>query len=803
MRAMEDVIRALLGGASDQSILDMLEKLETDSEATGGESETQEFVSCVKVGGSPILPPVMTEERRLQCLQWRRKALDVEERIGNRRRRLLAENIKKIAVGVLNRNNTSSPAVEEEEDNEGLAVYEVLRSNSRAADVALNNFNPSVDLQSPTKISPGPASGDEAEQVEQISPPPNDNDLSEASNKSIAAPSSFAEMKKLVATLPRTPRSARFQSKLMSPGPSSDISSSDEDTTTATSLKTEVNDEDLFSLRSVVTRRKRSPEQSNIYDSLVSVDTVIENKDYREEEGNIEPQVRPRRGSYSLSKPSPVLLAYIQKMGNAEIDDIANDNLVSTANTQPPTSKTEVTVRSSSNDRREARQEFISGLSKPPAISKPVKLPSLEDELRLELGSGMSSAEICHPPTTTDSETYRTETRPPTTAGSETYRTEPTLTASTAQVTPEKLKLAVNRLARQQQESLDQLIRQQEAARLRLREEFQKQQQELMAEIFSQFPQLKASEDGAGRLEDVEAGLERSIKEVPCQDTSSVSEAPELEHDMSWSSDISQSEAEGDKNKENINTANTSLNLIRKGTFTKQDNFIKPPVHVKVPEEALLPRYQPAWARLTALARGHLTRLLLRTEKVEGLRRTIKETVACAVQLHTEAGGEPPSKEDLQLHSRLLAQIESACQSLHNIFFKMDTAERMAVLALNRSAVRERRERRLSGQIGAKKRISAATEARLKAKATSPKVESWDEKRQRVIKNARQNSLLTGRVLTNSNQKTHSARSRSSPRIIRKINLRKSKPILSTKLRQSPLLNLDSPYFKREKPVWK
>ena len=92
---MEDVIRALLGGASDQSILDMLEKLETDSEATGGEvgeSETQEFVSCVKVGGSPILPPVMTEERRLQCLQWRRKALDVEERIANKRDRRSNDN---------------------------------------------------------------------------------------------------------------------------------------------------------------------------------------------------------------------------------------------------------------------------------------------------------------------------------------------------------------------------------------------------------------------------------------------------------------------------------------------------------------------------------------------------------------------------------------------------------------------------------------------------------------------------------------------------------------------------------------
>ena len=130
----------------------------------------------------------------------------------------------------------------------------------------------------------------------------------------------------------------------------------------------------------------------------------------------------------------------------------------------------------------------------------------------------------------------------------------------------------------------------------------------------------------------------------------------------------------------------------------------------------------------------------------------------------------------------------------------METAERMAILSLDRSAARERMVRSLRGNIGGKKRISAATEARLKAKANSPKVESWDDKRLRVIKNARQISVQTGKVLTNSNQ---TARSKSSPRIVRKINLRKSKPILSTKIRQSAVLNLDSPYFKREKPVWK
>ena len=79
----------------------------------------------------------------------------------------------------------------------------------------------------------------------------------------------------------------------------------------------------------------------------------------------------------------------------------------------------------------------------------------------------------------------------------------------------------------------------------------------------------------------------------------------------------------------------TTVNLSRKGTFTKRDKVIKPVV-VKIPEEAHL--HQRAWVRLTALARGHLTRRLLRTDKVENIKRTIKETVACAVNLHLESG---------------------------------------------------------------------------------------------------------------------------------------------------------------------
>ena len=767
---MDEIIKALLAGATDQEILEMLDRLGEERNRDDGQTEP-DYVSCVKVGGASILPPVMTEERRLECLKWRRKALEVDEKIGNKRREVLANNIQRIVSGVIDRNNPAT---------DGLEVYSILRSNSRTADVVLNNFTEDSELT--TNI--------ESQSVENISPSFEEDDISQSEGNTKSK--TFEEIKKLVKTLPNTPRSARFQTKVLSSGPSSDISD-DDDTTTASSLRTEANDDDLFSLRSL-TRHKQSPEQSNIYDSMLSVDTVIENVNYKNDDLELEP--RPRRGSYSLSKPSPVLVAYMQKIGKPDdvLDEKCSVSPVEQSVKWKP--KTKSTIPPSTNvvttrpDVTKHRDEFLAGFTKCPSIPRASK-PAVGDEeketaaeLRLELGSVVSTTESCQ---TTGSETYRTGTTItpslPLPAPGELSSLPASVPEASAGI-PETLKLAVTRLAQQQEQSLEELIKQQETARLRLREEFQKQQQELMAEILSQFPRLlenniTTSEEGPGKMEEVELELERSIKEIS-RENSFLSE-----------SSVSLGEYEGE-DKENIPT---KTNLARKGTFTKRDKVRVPAVVVKIPEEAFL--HQRAWVRLTALARGHLTRLLLRTEKVGDIKRTIKETVACAVNLHLESGATPPSREDLQLHSRLLAQIESACQSLHHIFFELSTAERMNLLALNRVARQRMSTSRPSqGQAEGKKKISAATAARLKTK-NSPKVETFDDKRQRVLKNARHISLQTGKVL--SNHKTMTTRSKSSPRI----HLRKSKPILSTKIRQSPILNFDSPYFKREKPVWK
>ena len=204
------------------------------------------------------------------------------------------------------------------------------------------------------------------------------------------------------------------------------------------------------------------------------------------------------------------------------------------------------------------------------------------------------------------------------------------------------------------------------------------------------------------------------------------------------------------------------------------------------------------------MGKGFLTRQLLKSEKVQMLKMTIKETVSCAVQLHLESEG-PPSQDDLQLHSRLLKQIEAACLDIHNIFFQLRLPDQMTIIAQARAA---RRERMIRSQAPAQaRRLSSATQARLRARNSPPKLETWSDRRAKAVKESRQLSLRTGQLLARGlggHEDASAARVRRSPRV--RTGVRKMKTVTNTnKLRQSPnnILSIISPYAKKNKPVWK
>ncbi|XP_040069441.2 uncharacterized protein LOC8025867 [Ixodes scapularis] len=127
-------------------------------------------------------------------------------------------------------------------------------------------------------------------------------------------------------------------------------------------------------------------------------------------------------------------------------------------------------------------------------------------------------------------------------------------------------------------------------------------------------------------------------------------------------------------------------------------------------KETLDPRWRRGFARLTALIRGHLTRRLMKTDRVQTIIQTIKDTLECALALHQEPHIRcgTITSQDLELHQRLITQLTAACHELHDVFFRIPCGDRMRLIEQLRSKKTSDATNNLP------KRISAATQKALR-----------------------------------------------------------------------------------------
>merc|ERR1711983_706360 len=91
-----------------------------------------------------------------------------------------------------------------------------------------------------------------------------------------------------------------------------------------------------------------------------------------------------------------------------------------------------------------------------------------------------------------------------------------------------------------------------------------------------------------------------------------------------------------------------------------------------------------------------------------GIINSMKDTLNIALQLHRETK-DYPSLEDVQLHSRLLHQLQKESLALHDIFFKYSTAQRMNILKLDSELKKDE-------PLKKPKRVSAVTMAKIQQK---------------------------------------------------------------------------------------
>ncbi|KAJ0058053.1 hypothetical protein NL108_007323 [Boleophthalmus pectinirostris] len=129
--------------------------------------------------------------------------------------------------------------------------------------------------------------------------------------------------------------------------------------------------------------------------------------------------------------------------------------------------------------------------------------------------------------------------------------------------------------------------------------------------------------------------------------------------------------------------------------------------------EVITPELHRAYCRICAIARGFLTRQLLKTEKIKQLRQTVVDTQAFICSFQTEAPQKKVSytSQDLSLQERVRAQLRVALYDIHDIFFQIPLLQRLGLLQQDRELRLERKLRDMEKTKSSKDKIlSAATQ---------------------------------------------------------------------------------------------
>jgi len=227
---------------------------------------------------------------------------------------------------------------------------------------------------------------------------------------------------------------------------------------------------------------------------------------------------------------------------------------------------------------------------------------------------------------------------------------------------------AVSTLAKEQQCRIQELERRQEEQRRQLEEQFKEQQRLLVASI------LAAKADSANK----------SFSVLAENDEANRSTSPPVP----------------------AASARPNTGLVLRTPLPAE---WRPPVAVDEPQ------VRRGLILATAAAKGWLVRRLMRTRRVANLVEGIRDTLAAALQLHAESSTSITGA-DVDLHRRLLQQINRHCQEMHRVFFKMPTEERMRIIRADYQTSR------METKADAKpRRLSAVTLAKLQEREAKNK----------------------------------------------------------------------------------
>ena len=331
----------------------------------------------------------------------------------------------------------------------------------------------------------------------------------------------------------------------------------------------------------------------------------------------------------------------------------------------------------------------------------------------------------------------------------------------------ETMEMAVSSLAKAQQAEIQKLMQQQEKERTALKSLFEQQQKRLIQELLTHFNSRSPTPSSASsttlEAESASSAIVRTKFQKPLSTNSNDNsksldqltptnyEHPKRKNKSLHS--VSYASTNTSISKEMLDTESVSLKSphIRRSlspVVPALPMYLRPesrilPSNYQIPSEVFTnERYHQGFCMLSAMVKGFLIRRLMKTERVQRIIGSMRDTMTIALQLHREAkqvntshlaqnaslNGTPTKRvtmQDVELHRRLLQQLFKDSQEFHNIFFKLTTIQRMNIIKLDnekkegRSRLSDISPKVLSnnpGDFAKPKRLSSATKARIEQK---------------------------------------------------------------------------------------
>uniref|UniRef100_UPI00398ECF6E centriolar coiled-coil protein of 110 kDa-like isoform X2 n=1 Tax=Pristiophorus japonicus TaxID=55135 RepID=UPI00398ECF6E len=161
------------------------------------------------------------------------------------------------------------------------------------------------------------------------------------------------------------------------------------------------------------------------------------------------------------------------------------------------------------------------------------------------------------------------------------------------------------------------------------------------------------------------------------------------------------------------------------------------------------PEIQQKFNKVTALAKGFLTRRLMKTDKLKQLQQTVKDTLEFINSFQTETPLKrgAVSSQDVSLQERVVAQLRAALYEIHDIFFELKPGDKMQILCHDREIRKEKQLRQMEKWKSPKERgaLSVATQKSLDRKKQIKAVEMGIPSKQKS--HAKQKASSETRIL--------------------------------------------------------